>query len=102
MILYSLLRSQTTAQLLSSQFAVSFRSAGGKCGRTGVWTSVDGVDRVDANGDTPIRRYADTLLFPVRYPNVLHLGGVPEELFALALFGGVPVARFTVGDPGRL
>lgn len=40
-------------------------------------------------------------LLPVRYPNVLHLRGVPEELFALTLFGGEPVSRFTVGDPGR-
>jgi hypothetical protein len=40
-------------------------------------------------------------LLPVRYPDILHLGGVPEEFFALALFGGEPVARFTVGDPGR-
>ncbi len=50
----------------------------------------------------PIRPYAHTLtLLPVRYPDVLHLGGVPEEFFALALLGSEPVASFTVGDPGR-
>jgi len=52
---------------------------------------------------TAKRRHAGTPapLLPVRYPNILHLGGVPEEFFALALFGGEPVARFTLGDPGR-
>ena len=71
------------------------------------------------HADTPIRRYADAAAAPtvncelrtvngepltllsVRYPNILHLGGVPEEFFALALLGGEPVASFTVGDPGR-
>ena len=44
---------------------------------------------------TPIR--APSL--PVRHPDILYLGGVPEEFFALALFTGKPVARFAVGNP---
>jgi hypothetical protein len=90
---------------------------------------VDGVDTVDRSGRSdrngcraqgrplrllsplgPLRplqtgrpdAHTPISLLAIGYPNILYLRGMPKEFFALALFGGKPVARFTVGDPGGL
>jgi hypothetical protein len=52
---------------------------------------------------SPIRlfAYSPIRLFAVRYPDILYLGRMTKEFFALALFGVEPVADLTVGNPGR-
>jgi hypothetical protein len=107
-ISHSLLRTQTTAQPRSRVERRFVGQCAAKAGARASPASPTSTQSTRSTADAARTLAAQTpsaerqALFPVRYPDILYLRGVPQEFFALSLFSLGPVAALTMGNPGCL